>query len=303
MRAGCMGRATVIALKHLLLGLGFLLTFCAFVLIAAAFLYLSLGVNKQLLEKYLSEQIQRPVQIESIETGWDGLLAEMRAQGIHVRHEDGTQSTLRLRELQVSVDPLYLLGGGFRVEKTVVHGLTLEATRNADGTIRLGDLVFADRDLTDSDTLGWLIRQGDTQIRAGQIVWRDQREVDHSFAVTEFNVETRNDDKQIRFTGRASPPHGVRQSDLLKRHDSRSVGSWWVMGRRYQRFPVATQRRQPTACATGTLTVANKRFSGREFENAVARRPNDLRPSRRRAIPVYCPAGQGRKQSTGSKVQ
>lgn len=201
-----MRRVTVIALKHLLLGFGFLLTLTAFALIAAAFLYLSLGINKQLLEKYLSEQVQRPVEIESIETGWNGLLAEMRATGIHVLHEDGTQSTLRLRELQVSVDPLYLLGGSLRVEKTVVYGLSLELARRADGTISVGDFAFAEQEMSDSRGLDWLRGQGDIEVREGQIIWRDQRDADHPIAVTEFNVETRSDDRQIRFTGRASPP-------------------------------------------------------------------------------------------------
>ncbi len=201
-----MSRVSVLALKHLLLGLGFFITLTAFALIAIAFLYLSLGVNKQLLEKYLGEQIQRPVQIESIETGWDGLLLEMKATGIHVRHEDGRQSTLRLRQLEVSVDPLYLLGGRFKVEKTVVYGLSLEVTRRSDGSIHMGDLAVAYQDLSGPNPFGWLRGPGDTKIRESQIIWRDQRDTDRPITVTEFNLETRGDDTQIRFTGRASPP-------------------------------------------------------------------------------------------------
>ena len=94
-----MGRVAAFAAKHLLLAVGSVFTLLAFVLIAAAFFYLSLGVNKQLLEKYLSEQIQRPVEIESIDTGWDGLLAEMTAQGIRIRHEDGAQLTTHPRTI------------------------------------------------------------------------------------------------------------------------------------------------------------------------------------------------------------
>lgn len=197
---------TVTALKHLVVRTGSVLTLLAFMLIAAGFFYLSLGVNKELVEKYLSEQIKRPVQIDSIDTRWSGFRAKLGAQGIRVQRNDGSQSSLRLRELGISLDPLYLMTGQFRIERIIVDGLTLEIIRHLDGTIQVGDFVIGSKDGLGRDILGWLLRQSYTEIRKGKIVWQDRREPDRDLAVTAINIQTRSANNTTRFTGSITPP-------------------------------------------------------------------------------------------------
>ena len=201
-----MTKWTITALKHLLVRTGSVLTLVAFMLIAGGFFYLSLGVNKELVEKYLSEQIKRPVQIESIDTRWSGLYAKLGARGIRVQRSDGSQSSLRLRELGISVDPLYLLTGQFRVERIIVDGLTLEILRHLDGTIQVGDFIIGKKEGTGPNILDWLLRQRYTEIRGGKILWQDQREPDHKFEVTAINARSHHFDDVTRFGGSITPP-------------------------------------------------------------------------------------------------
>ncbi|MDJ0956965.1 MAG: YhdP family protein [Arenicellales bacterium] len=224
-----MAKWTITALKHLLVRTGSVLTLVAFMLIAAGFFYLSLGVNKELVEKYLSEQIKRPVQIESIDTGWGGLYAKLGARGISVQRNDGSQSSLRLRELGISLDPLYLLTGRFQVERIIVDGLTLEILRHSDGTIQVGDFVIGNKDGTGPNILDWLLRQRYTEIRKGKIVWQDRREPDRKLAITAINARTRRINDATRFTGSITPPATLGNQIHIKgtlRGDSFAERSW-----------------------------------------------------------------------------
>ena len=201
--------AVVVSSKYLLLSAGFLTTLAAFALIAFGFAYLSVGANKDYVEKYLSEQIERPVKIESVNTQLKGLRADVIAQGVRIRRGDDTQSLLRLRRLQITIDPWDLLIRRFQIYRIVVYGLTLEVERHIDGTFRVGDFIAGGPYTPDLAPLFWLLEQRKTELRDAKLVWRDQREPDDPLTLDGIDLRIDRKGDMIEFTGKVIPPAGL----------------------------------------------------------------------------------------------
>ncbi len=198
-------------IKYSLLVTGFLITLGTFLVIALGLAYLSIGVDAATVEKYLSEQIKRPVQIESIETRWRGLHAEVEANGIRILSQDGTRLALRLRKLEISFDPLTLLGSAPGLERIVVYGLSLQALRREDGTIRIGDFV-ADPKRSPHPALEWFLSQRSSEIRGASLTWLDKREANRSFTFEDINIAVNNTGYTTRFSGWTVPPKALGES-------------------------------------------------------------------------------------------
>ena len=195
-------------IKYLLFTTGFLITLFTLIVIALGLTNFSAGVDAELIEKYLSEQIQRPVRIESINTRWNGFLAEVEADGVRVLRQDGNQSSLRLRRLNISIDPLTLFSKQVGVEYIVVSGLAVQVHRRLDGSIRIGDLATGEKQ-GPSPALEWLLGQPRMEIRQAELTWVDQRDPGRPLLLNEINMEVENDGSEIRFEGQAALPRNL----------------------------------------------------------------------------------------------
>ena len=189
--------------RYLLLATGFAITLFTFIVIALSLTDFTSGVNAQFIEDYLSEQIKRPVRIDSINTRWNGLLAEVDAQNIRILSQDGKRTSLQLRRLRISIDPLTLFSEQLNLERIVIYGLTLQVLRHLDGGIQIGDFAFG-KNLGPNPALEWLLVQPNTEIRAAELTWIDQREPDRSLSLYKINIETENNGDEIRFHGQAT---------------------------------------------------------------------------------------------------
>ncbi|MDA9982248.1 DUF3971 domain-containing protein, partial [Gammaproteobacteria bacterium] len=214
--------------RYLLFTTGFLITLFTVVVITLGLTNFTARVDVELVEEYLSEQIQRPVRIESINTRWNGLLAEIEAHGVRVLRRDGVQSSLHLRRLNISIDPLTLFSEHAGLEYIVAYGLVLQVYRRLDGSIQIGDLA-SDRKPGPNPALEWLLGQPRTEIRQAELSWVDQSDPGRPLWLDELNMVIENDGDEIRFEGQASPPRSlgkpVRISGEIRGQPMRS-GLW-----------------------------------------------------------------------------
>ncbi len=166
-----------------------------------------LGDQKVRIERYLSEQVGRPILVEMLETAWDGLTPTLRARGVRIRYRDDSQSTARLGELRLALDLPALLSGSVRFRQLTLAGATLEFVRTPDGRIRAGDWITRGESNTSGIiAINWLLSQERVKLEDSVLVWRDERSPERSLVLSSVNLEIRRLDGVHRFAGSAAPP-------------------------------------------------------------------------------------------------
>ena len=195
---------------------------------AAAQLYLpSLLDRKVDIEAWLTNTLQHPVKLGRVEIYWRGLNPGVRAFGVTVYSNDNQRASIRVGEVQVSVEPLALLRGRAEIYRLVLVRPSLTLAREGDGRIGVVDLALP-TDAPSGAGLAWLLALPRVEIREGELRWQDARVANSALTVSNIELGLRNSGTRHRLSASADFP-GELCRDCAVTADvtgDPTVGSW-----------------------------------------------------------------------------
>ncbi len=203
-------------------------------LLAAAALFLwvwwpNLPEHRLRIESYLTEKIGRPVSILQLDTRWEGLSPVFRANGLRVRRQDGTQTSLRLGGIEFQVSPRSLVTGDLLFERFSLISPTLEITRLREGGVRVGDIIAEPGPPGQRLAAAhWLFHQREIRLVDGTLIWRDERDPGAAMRLSEIEMHFVNngDVHQFAGTARCLAPVCRRLSVSAKLRGALSESDW-----------------------------------------------------------------------------
>ncbi len=175
---GCLGAVVIRRFAYRLwVATAGLLVTVALLMALTRLLLPQLTAYREELVGLLSEQLDLPLAVASIDARWHGLGPRITFHGLTLRERQGGRELLRLESAMIDIDvPRSLWHGVPQVTGLVLNGVRLAVTRHADGSLsvmgRRGSPRSAEIDAR--DVLQWLAQRRRITIRKGTIDWRDE---------------------------------------------------------------------------------------------------------------------------------
>ena len=178
-----------------------------------------------LIERNLSSSLDLDLKVGSVSANWSGLNPTLNVHGLTVSDTAG-KTLLDVPSAFAAVSWRSLLAGGLRLSRLEFDGLTVSATRLADGRLSIAghvvDPARQERLEIGSDTLAvrWLLDQGTIVSRAMTLRWNDESRKAPELVLTEVEVELSNGLFSHHLAIRANAPPEVGKSfELAVRAD------------------------------------------------------------------------------------
>jgi uncharacterized protein (TIGR02099 family) len=202
-------------LRSLWYGSALVLTLLALVFsVARLWLLPALAEKNQEIAAYLSEQSGYPVQIERLESYWDGLNPGLRAFDFAVVVAARERPVVQLKELRLSLSWLPLLIGRVEINSLVLVRPSLAFERLADGRFAISGLdpVAADSEQDREGFVQWLFAQKALAVEDGELLWRDHLSADPALRLSGVNLNLRNAGQRHRLGMTAEFPEAFCRS-------------------------------------------------------------------------------------------
>ena len=103
----------------------------------------TLTERKAEIENYLTSTAGSTVQLDTLDTYWDGLNPGVRVRGFRIGPAAPGQPAIRLKEVRLSLAWLPLLTGRIEINSLTLVEPSLVVERGADGVLRIGGLEAA----------------------------------------------------------------------------------------------------------------------------------------------------------------
>ncbi|MCK7582134.1 MAG: hypothetical protein MZV65_45385 [Chromatiales bacterium] len=140
-------------------------------LFVAAYLWLpTLAGRKGEIETYVSQAVGNPVRFDQLDTFWDGLNPGVRVQGFQVQSAATGETSVRLREVRLSLAWWLLITGRIEIGTLVLVEPSLALERSPGGRVRVtGIEVQGGSDPALRNLSEWLLRQQEMVIENGAL--------------------------------------------------------------------------------------------------------------------------------------
>ncbi|HVH34171.1 MAG TPA: YhdP family protein [Tahibacter sp.] len=148
----------------LTVGLACLIILAAVLVGLARLLLPQVGLHKARVERFLSEQLQRPVSIDQVQGFWGDGGPLLRLDGVHVAASDVRLPPLVIPQAEIGLDLGAWLGRNRHWSEFRIRGLDLRLERGADGRWQVSGLAGGDAEAGDNPLLS-----------LGGVVLRDAR--------------------------------------------------------------------------------------------------------------------------------
>lgn len=135
------------------------------------------GAQRAEVQRWVSEAVGQPVQIDELAAEWRGLYPVLHLRGVRLLDPASQKTLLRFAELRVAVDPYAALyRQRVQVHSLSVIGARLSVERDADGTLGVaGFEELPDAGSHSPAVLAWLVAQPQLSLLRSEIHWRDTR--------------------------------------------------------------------------------------------------------------------------------
>ena len=147
-----------------------------------------LGGQQDRLEAWLSETLNRPVAIGTIEAGWRGWAPRITATDVTVLDPEGRAELIHFDRAVIDIAPLgSLASGALRPRSLVLSGVALSLVRHADGRFSVAGMPPPK-----SPIIKWLIEQDKFAVTEADLEIFDER-AQARFRLTDLTVTVRNE--------------------------------------------------------------------------------------------------------------
>src|SRR5687768_9203276 len=123
----------------------------------------------------LGRELGAAVEIDTIQTGWQGWNPELVVRGFRIRERDVRDTVLELPEIRGIVSWTSLLTADVRLRELVIERPRLSVRRDAAGRFYVaGFAVDENRPDAGAGWTDWLLRQRLIAVRDAEILWSDE---------------------------------------------------------------------------------------------------------------------------------
>ena len=157
------------------------------------------GAQRAEVQRWVSEAVGQPVEIDALDAEWRGLYPVLHLRGVRLLDPDSRHTLLRFTELRVAVDPYAALyRRRVQVRALSVIGARLSVERRADGMlVVLGLEEMPDSKTDNTAVLAWLASQPEVSLLRSEIHWRDARTpAAQPLVFSAVDLQLENDDKR-----------------------------------------------------------------------------------------------------------
>ena len=192
----------------------------------------------------LAGQLGQPVEIDAIDTGWDGWNPKLRLRGFRVfdRARAAVSPQLELPGVDLVVSWTSLPTASLRLRELVIERPRLAIRRDRGGLLHLGGLEFDPAaDSGDSSLTDWILAQRRIIVRDALVTWNDDLRNAPQLVLDRVELRLENSYGQHRFglTG-VPPPEVAAPIDLRGEWRGQPLRDWRdARGRMYLRLDYA----------------------------------------------------------------
>ena len=151
--------------------------FCALLLVVRLIVFPQVESHRAEIAAALSARLGEPVEIDAIETGWDGWNPKVSIRGLRIRERtgEGDEPLLDLPRVDLIVAWTSLPLLDFRLRELVLDGPKLSIRRDAAGRLRIAGLAIDPARRNEEGIVGdWLLRQREIVVSNALITWDDE---------------------------------------------------------------------------------------------------------------------------------
>ena len=160
------------AAKWVLLGFGI---FCALLLGIRVIAFPQIEAHRMDIAHWLGARIGQPVEIDGIDTGWDGWNPKLAVRGFRVREPSGNATVLELPRVDLVIAWTSLPLRDLRLKELTIESPRLAVRRDASGRVHIGGIEMEpDANVDDSAFADWLLRQPQIVVRDALVTWNDE---------------------------------------------------------------------------------------------------------------------------------
>jgi len=152
----------------------------------------------------LSSALGLPVEIGSIEAGWNGVYPRLDITQLRIRDREGREA-LVLPAVEGELSWRALLQGRFGLHSFAIERPQLVVRRSPEGTLFVAGLRI-DPDGDDGAFTDWLLSQREIMIRDASVVWQDDLRGAPPLELQRLDLRLRNDGDDHRLGVSALPP-------------------------------------------------------------------------------------------------
>lgn len=171
-----------------------------------------------------------PVEVGSMQAGWDGVRPRLALLDVAVPGSDG-QPALRFDRLEGALSWWALPLGQLHFSRLTLDSPAMQITRMREGQWRIGGMILADQPGNGGNSfLNWLLDQGSLIITRGVLDLQDEQAAGPRLTLTHLNVHASNlfGRRVVRFS--VLPPQDIgpeiRGDGVLTGHDILRLADW-----------------------------------------------------------------------------
>jgi len=158
--------------KWVLVGLGI---FCALLLAIRIVAFPQVEAHRADIAHWLGARIGQPVEIDGIDTGWDGWNPKLAVRGFRVREPSGDATVLELPRVDLVIAWTSLPLRDLRLKELTIESPRLAVRRDVSGRLHIGGIEMEpDAHADDSAFADWLLRQPRIVVRDALVTWNDE---------------------------------------------------------------------------------------------------------------------------------
>ncbi|MGE5087683.1 MAG: YhdP family protein, partial [Candidatus Levyibacteriota bacterium] len=216
--------------------------FCALLLSVRFIVFPQVEAHRVAIADWLGSRIGQPIEIDSVQTGWDGWNPRLSIRGFRVRDRNQPAPLLDLPRVDLVIAWTSLPLLNLRLKELLIESPRLFVRRDAQGRIHVAGVeVDTQSAVNDSFVVDWLLGQPRVVVRDALLVWSDEYRnapqliLDH----VQLRLEQRFGHRRIGLTG--VPPSGLAAPlDLRADITGGSLKDWQSLdGRVYLRLDYA----------------------------------------------------------------
>jgi uncharacterized protein (TIGR02099 family) len=160
------------AAKWALAGFGI---FCALLLAIRVIAFPQIEARRTEIAHWLGARIGQPVEIDGIDTGWDGWNPKLAVRGFRLREPSGKATVLELPRVDLVVAWTSLPLRDLRLKELTIESPRLAVRRDGSGRLHIGGIEMeTDANADDSAFADWLLRQPRIVVRDALVTWNDE---------------------------------------------------------------------------------------------------------------------------------
>ncbi|MEX2523948.1 MAG: YhdP family protein [Gammaproteobacteria bacterium] len=191
-----------------------------------------IGMYRGEIEAWVSQYMDYPVAIRSLDARWEGWIPQLYLTDIELLNQEGTETITRFDNARISIAPIAtLLQRQIVPRHLLVSGFDLSILRRPDGSIYLQGISLDERPYSadrKSELAEWLFRQNRIEINNGTVEWIDARHDQDPVPLKEVHILLRTDRNRIQLEGSARLPgiYGDRLNFAFDGYGNLMTSDW-----------------------------------------------------------------------------